>query len=93
MRAIPQYREIAAVIREVCPDAWVINYTNPMAMCVRTLYEEFPNINAIGLCHEVFGVQEFFADLVGEYLDAERPRRRGKILNTETECPGYVARQ
>lgn len=73
MRAIPQYREIAATVQEVCPDAWVINYTNPMTMCTRTLYEEYPDINAIGLCHEVFGVQEFLADLVADYLDVERP--------------------
>jgi alpha-galactosidase len=71
MRAIPQYREIAAAVREHCPDAWVINYTNPMTVCTRTLYEEYPDIKAVGLCHEVFKVQELFAELVEEHLDAE----------------------
>lgn len=75
MRAIPQYREIAAAVREHCPDAWVINFTNPMTVCTRTLYEEYPDINALGLCHEVFGAQGFFADLIGEYLDHDRPPR------------------
>jgi len=83
MRAIPQYRAIARAIREVCPNAWVINYTNPMTVCVRTLYEEFPDVNAIGLCHEVFGVQDFLADLVGEYLDVERPPREAIALNVK----------
>ncbi|WP_137290533.1 family 4 glycosyl hydrolase [Natronorubrum halophilum] len=69
MRAIPQYRTIAATIRERCPDAWVINYTNPMTVCTRTLYEEFPDINAIGLCHEVFKFQEQFADIAERYVD------------------------
>jgi alpha-galactosidase len=83
MRAVSQYREIAATVREVCPDAWVINYSNPMTMCVRTLYEEYPEVNAIGLCHEVFGTQGFFADLVGEYLDAETPPRHEIDLNVK----------
>ena len=69
LRSIPQYREIAAAVREQCPDAWVLNYTNPMTVCTRTLYEEYPDINAVGLCHEVFHVQEFLADLAEKYID------------------------
>jgi len=49
--------EIAAAIRDYAPDAWVINYTNPMSLCVRTLYHVFPKIKAFGCCHEVFGTQ------------------------------------
>jgi len=75
MRAVPQYRAVAAAVREHCPDAWVINYTNPMTVCTRTLYEEYPDINAVGLCHEVFHVQDFFADLVADHADHERPPR------------------
>ena len=74
-RAIPQYREIASTVRERCPDAWVINYSNPMTVCTRTLYEEFPDINAVGMCHEVFGTQEYLAGLVEEHLEEERPSR------------------
>ncbi|WP_207592465.1 glycoside hydrolase family 4 [Halomontanus rarus] len=69
LRAIPQYREIAAVVREQCPDAWVVNYTNPMTVCTRTLYEEYPDINAIGLCHEVFHIQMLLADIAEKYVD------------------------
>ncbi|ELZ24424.1 glycoside hydrolase family protein [Haloterrigena salina JCM 13891] len=70
LRAIPQYREIAATVREQCPDAWVVNYTNPMTVCTRALYEEFPDINAIGLCHEVFETQRLLADVAERYVDA-----------------------
>jgi len=73
MRAIPQYREIAAAVREHCPDAWVLNHTNPMTVVTRTLYEEYPDINAVGLCHEVFKVQRLYAELIGEYRDVEEP--------------------
>lgn len=69
LRAIPQYRDIAATVREQCPDAWVINYTNPMTVCTRALYEEYPDINAIGLCHEVFKTQELFAEMAERYVE------------------------
>jgi len=69
MRAIPQYREIAAAIREHCPDAWVLNYTNPMTVCTRTLYEEFPDIQAVGLCHEVLHVKDDLAEYVEKHRD------------------------
>lgn len=66
LRTIPIYREIARKIRDCCPKAWVINYTNPMSMCVRTLYKEFPEIKAFGCCHEVFSTQTLLAEVVRE---------------------------
>ena len=36
-RTIPMYVEIANAIKQWAPEAWVINYTNPMTLCVRTL--------------------------------------------------------
>ena len=79
LRAVPQYREIAATIREQCPDAWVINYTNPMTVCTRTLYEEYPDINAIGLCHEVFKSQKLFARLAEENVEEAEDVSREEI--------------
>lgn len=61
MRTVPMIREIARAIREYSPNAWVINYTNPMAICVKALYEEFPEIKAFGCCHEVFGTQKLLS--------------------------------
>ena len=46
MRTIPMFVTIGQAIRDFAPDAWVINYTNPMSLCVRTLYEVFPEIHA-----------------------------------------------
>jgi galacturan 1,4-alpha-galacturonidase len=72
LRTIPQYVEIARAVRRHCPGAWVINYTNPMALCVRTLYEAFPGIKALGCCHEVFGTRKLLAAVAREELgDAE----------------------
>ncbi len=58
MRTVPMYEQIAEYIKEYCPKAWVISYTNPMTLCVRTLYRVFPEIKAFGCCHEVFGTQK-----------------------------------
>ena len=64
MRTIPMFVEIAEAIKAYSPDAWVINYTNPMSLCVRTLYEVFPQIKAFGCCHEVFGTQRLLCAML-----------------------------
>lgn len=58
MRTVPMFEVIAEAVEKYCPDAWVINFTNPMTLCVKTLYRVFPGIKAFGCCHEVFGTQE-----------------------------------
>lgn len=78
MRTIPMYEYIAEKIRENCPKAWVINYTNPMTLCVKTLYRVFPEIRAFGCCHEVFGTQKFLAKVVEETF-GEKDVYRGDI--------------
>lgn len=71
MRTIPIYKQFAAKIRENCPDAWVFNFTNPVHFITRALYDEYPDINAIGLCHEVLHSQSYFASLAEEYLNMD----------------------
>jgi galacturan 1,4-alpha-galacturonidase len=75
-RTIPMYVEIANKIKQHAPKAWVINYTNPMSLCTRTLYEVFPDIKAFGCCHEVFETQHLLADMVKEMLDIDVESRQ-----------------
>lgn len=75
LRCIPIYRKFAHAIMEHCPDAWVINYTNPMAVCTATLYAEAPQIKVIGCCHEVFGTQKILARHVKDWFDVKLPNR------------------
>mgnify|MGYP003292118258 CR=1 FL=1 len=63
LRTLPMFEEIAENIKKYSPDAWVINYTNPMTLCVKTLYRVFPEIKAFGCCHEVFGTQDILAKM------------------------------
>ncbi|MBR6119620.1 MAG: alpha-glucosidase/alpha-galactosidase [Oscillospiraceae bacterium] len=76
LRALPMFVPIAEAIRDYCPEAWVINYTNPMSLCVKTLYEIFPGIKAFGCCHEVFGTQELLAHAAADMLGVPVPPRQ-----------------
>lgn len=75
MRTVPMFEYIAEQVKKYCPDAWVINYTNPMTICVKTLYRVFPEIKAFGCCHEVFGTQMVLAHVASEKLGIENIER------------------
>ncbi len=68
LRTLPMFLGFAEDIKKYCPDAWVINYTNPMSLCVKALYTAFPGIKAFGCCHEVFGTQKVLAEIVKREL-------------------------
>lgn len=76
MRTVPIYQEYAGMIRDICPNAWVINFTNPMSICVKTLYDTFPEIKAFGCCHEVFHTQDFLCCVLNEILGIKKPHRK-----------------
>ncbi|MGI5244250.1 alpha-glucosidase/alpha-galactosidase [Dactylosporangium sp. CA-139066] len=65
LRTFPVLDGIAADMRAVCPDAWLLNYTNPMAMNVAYLAAIAPGLNAVGLCHSVFWTVHDLCKLVG----------------------------
>ena len=81
LRAVPIYEVFALKIADLCPDAWIINYSNPMAICTRTLSKVCPDLKVFGCCHEVFGAQELLAELVEKYLGTPRPARQEIEVN------------
>lgn len=81
LRALPMYVPIARAVRDCCPNAWVVNYTNPMSLCVQVLYRVFPGIKAFGCCHEVFNTQTVLAAATGEALGVPAPPRRDIHVN------------
>ena len=52
LRTIPVMKAFADDMEEVCPDAWFLNYTNPMAMLTGYM-QRYTKIKTIGLCHSV----------------------------------------
>ena len=81
LRTIPMFEIIAKAVEQYCPNAWVINYTNPMTMCMRTLYKTFPGIKAFGCCHEVFGTQKVLAAALEDMLGIEKPDHKAIKVN------------
>ncbi len=75
MRTVPIFEEFARAIARFCPDAWVLNLTNPMSACVKALYDTFPDIKAFGCCHEVFHTQDFLCCVLRELKDIHVHRR------------------
>ena len=76
VRTIPMFAEIAEGIRRYAPDAWVINYTNPMSLCMATLYEVFPAVKAFGCCHEVFGTQQLLSAVLEDMEGIQGAKRQ-----------------
>ena len=81
LRTIPMFVDIANAVKAYSPDAWVINYTNPMTLCVKTLYHVFPEIKAFGCCHEVFGTQKVLKGICEERLGLKDVDRRDIHVN------------
>ena len=81
LRTIPMFADIASAIKNYAPDAWVINYTNPMTLCVKTLYHVYPEIKAFGCCHEVFGTQMVLKNICEETFGLKDIRRNDILVN------------
>ena len=78
LRTLPMMEVIARAVQKNCPNAWVINYTNPMALCIKSLYDTFPEIKAFGCCHEVFAVQKLFGEALEE-IRGIKPKDRSEV--------------
>ncbi len=84
LRTLPMIENIAEKIKECSPRAWVINYTNPMTLCMKALYYTFPEIKAFGCCHEVFGTQSLLRDALEDIKgikDVKRDEIKVNVLS------------
>ncbi len=64
LRNIPVMVDIARDMEQCCPNAWLLNLTNPMTTLTRSVLAA-SNVNAIGLCHEVTITQYSLAMILG----------------------------
>ncbi len=69
MRTVPVMLDIARDMERLCPDALMLNYTNPMAMLCHAMERE-TDIALTGLCHSVQGTAKMLADWIdADYRD------------------------
>jgi 6-phospho-beta-glucosidase len=68
LRTVPVVLDIAEQVRAAAPDAWIVDFTNPVGIVTRALLEA--GHRAVGLCNVAIGFQRRFA----AYLDVEPER-------------------
>ncbi|MEU1881517.1 6-phospho-beta-glucosidase [Streptosporangium sp. NPDC020072] len=70
LRTVPVVRDLAATVRKHAPEAWIVDFTNPVGIVTRALLDD--GHRAIGLCNVAIGFQRRFAAHLG--LAPERVR-------------------
>lgn len=65
LRTIPVMLGIGEDLAAVAPDAWLLNYTNPMAILIQAYAEGSPHKQVVGLCHSVQNTTRQIAELAG----------------------------
>ena len=69
LRTIPFMLDLVADMRELCPEALLLNYTNPMSILTWAVYRAFPAQKVVGLCHNVQFTARDLAEYMGVALD------------------------
>lgn len=65
LRTVPVFLDILRDMRELCPGAIMLNYTNPMSMLVLAAGRAVPEVPLVGLCHSVQGTSHLLATYAG----------------------------
>ncbi len=65
IRTLPVMVSIGNDMADVCPNGWLLNYTNPMAQVPWAVYEGSRFSRVVGLCHSVRDTESFLASTVG----------------------------
>ncbi len=64
LRNVPAIIEIGRLMEQYCPNAWMLNLSNPMTVITRTFLRE-TSLKTVGLCHELFGTMELLLEIFG----------------------------
>ena len=96
LRNVPVVAALAQKMDQLCPSAWLLNYTNPMSTLCRTVGKTC-SIRTIGLCHEWHGVRNRLAAYFGVPASAFVPRIAGInhlpwLLDLAVEGEDYMPR-
>lgn len=85
LRTIPVMLDFARDMEEVCPDAWLLNYTNPMCILTGAMLRA-TSIKTVGLCHSVQVVGEALLRAAGVHEEY-----KGKLVRTKVAGINHMA--
>ena len=101
LRTVPVVLDLAEQVRRAAPDAWIIDFTNPVGIVTRALLQE--GHRAVGLCNVAIGFQRRFAAMLGvepdlveldhvglNHLTWERAARVGGVDRLPELLAGHV---
>ncbi len=77
LRTVPQLWNLCSDMQDLCPDALLLQYVNPMAINMSAINRKYPDIRAVGLCHSVQGTAAQLAGDLDIPLDRIRYRCAG----------------
>jgi alpha-galactosidase len=69
LRIIPPILEICGDVRKICPDALVLNFSNPMSRICTTVHRKYPDLQFVGLCHEINSLRFHLPRMLGVTYD------------------------
>ena len=75
LRNIGPVLEIAHTMEQACPDAWFINYTNPM-MRICDAIARYSDIKVVGLCHQIYEGYGMIGYVLADVLGIDVPEGR-----------------
>ena len=74
IRTVPLAEELAHAMTRYCPNAWLLNVTNPMTCVTTVMCRANRNGKVVGLCHEFEGQLSMVAEIVGHHWDHKAER-------------------
>ncbi len=65
LRIVPVILDIVKDAMDLCPDAWIFNYSNPMTAIVTTVKRAYPQAKFVGMCHEIGWLSRWLPRMLG----------------------------
>lgn len=77
LRITPPILEICEDAAAICPEAWIFNYSNPMTAIGTTVSRKYPDLNFVGMCHEIASLKRYLPVILETPLENIRFRAAG----------------
>lgn len=69
LRIIPPILAICDDVMRLCPDAWLLNFSNPMSRICTTVLHKYPDLHLVGLCHEIGSLAKHLPTILGRPME------------------------